>query len=49
MSLVKFQIGSFRVLRSRPCPCCYTVFNPSLCLPTHLLPFKAMSHIGILP
>ena len=30
MSLVKFQIGSFCVLRSRTCPCCYTVFNPSL-------------------
>ena len=49
MSLVKFQIGSFCVLRSRTCPCCYTVFNPYLCLHTHLSSFKAMPHIGVLP
>ena len=45
----QISVGSFCVLRSRTCPCCYTVFNPSLCLPTHLSSFKAMSHTGILP
>ena len=45
----QISIGSFCVLRSRTCPCCYTVFNPSLCLHTHLSSFKAMPHIGVLP
>ena len=26
----QISVGSFCVLRSRTCPCCYTVFNPSL-------------------